>query len=95
MDSVISFNMGFFGGKDIEFIRSYCWEAFNFFERNKLNNPCSSLSNVNCNVFVEQILFAILTKIHDKSVMTITNESIRDNGYTVKEFCDLFLYFIF
>ena len=95
MDSVISFNMGFFGGKDIEFIGSYCWEAFNFFERNKLNNPCSSLSNVNCNVFVEQILFAILTKIHDKSVMTITNESIRDNGYTVKEFCDLFHYDIY
>ena len=94
-DSVLSFNMGFFGGRDIGFIDLYCREAFNFFDRNKLNDPCSFLSNVNCNVFVEQILFAILTKIHGKPVMTITNESIRDNGYTVKEFCDLFHYDIY
>ena len=87
-----SYNMGVFGGSDLAFIKYYCTEAIDFIEKNQLNNPKSANANMACNVFFEQIFLAILAEKSNKKITTLLNQSIRDNGYMLNEFCDLWNY---
>ena len=91
-DSIASYNMGFFGGTDIEFIQKYCNEVFNFMEMNKMNNPLIPHSRVNCNVFFEQAIFAAIADQEKRTVEDVTGYPVNDNGYTINEFCDLKFY---
>lgn len=86
--SVPSYNMGIFGGTDLEFIHKYCHEAFQFIDNNHLNNPKYSHVGLNCNVFVEQVLFAIIAERENRQVTTLLNMEINDNGYSKTDFCD-------
>ena len=88
-ESVASYNMGVFGGSDIDFIQRYCHEVFQFIENNSINNPKHANSKANCNVLFEQVLLALLTEKEKKNVSCVIDKKIRDNGYTVAEFCDL------
>ena len=88
-ESVASYNMGVFGGSDIDFIQKYCHEVFQFIENNNINNPKHANSRANCNVLFEQVLLALLTEKEKKNVSCVIDKKIRDNGYTVAEFCDL------
>ena len=88
-ESVSSYNMGFFGGKDLDFIRRYCEEVFKFFEENRMNDPACSYSAINCNVIFEQVFFAVMADNEKRKVATVLQRAMRDEGYTGKEFCDV------
>ena len=91
-DSIASYNMGVFGGTDLDFIQKYCKEVFNFMETNEMNNPLIPHSHVNCNVFFEQAIFAAIADQEKRTVEDITGYPVNDNGYTINEFCDLKFY---
>ncbi len=84
-----SYNMGIFGGNDLGFIHKYCNKVFEFFELNHLNDPKYEGAKVNCNIFFEQILFAMTAEKEHKQVSCILNKPINDNGYKGKDFCDI------
>jgi len=88
-ESVASYNMGFFGGTDIPFIRRYCNEVFHFFALNGMNDMENKNSAVGCNVFFEQILFALFADKEQREVASVLGREMRDNGYSRSEFCDL------
>ena len=88
-ESIASYNMGFFGGFDLEFIRSYCDKAFLFIEENRMNDPSERCSRVTCNIFFEQIFFAALADGEGREVASVLGKPMIDKGYTRQEFCDL------
>ena len=87
-----SYNMGVFGGNDLKFIHDYCKEATSFIFRNELNNTANPHSHVDCNVFFEQMLFAIISKKHGRELSKVIPCAVKDNGYTHSDFCDLYNY---
>ena len=91
-DSIASYNMGFFGGYDLEFIHRYCDHAFHFMDENQMNDPTARSSRIDCNVFFEQIFFATLADGEGREVASVLNHPMKDAGYTAKEFCDLSRY---
>lgn len=90
MNSIPSYNAGVIGGNDLEFIKEYCDQAFQFIERNSLRNPNPKEIGVNHNILFEQVLFGALTKEKGKRVTTVLEHSIKDNEYSYSEFCDFY-----
>lgn len=88
-NKISSYNMGIFGGYNLEFIHKYCDKVFDFFELNNLNNPLCEGGKVNCNIFFEQIMFAMTAEKEHEQVSCILDKPINDNGYTGKIFCDI------
>lgn len=88
-ESIASYNMGFFGGSDLGFIHDFCKEVFRFMEENRMNDPQCPHSHVDCNVFFEQVIFAMMVDRGHKDVACVLGRDMRDNGYTRGEFCDL------
>lgn len=91
-NSIASYNMGFFGGTDISFIQKYCNEVFQFMETNRMNDKGVHHAMVNCNVFFEQIIFALFADKHQRIVESMLKDMRQDKGYTFNEFCDLTYY---
>lgn len=87
--SLASYNMGVFGGNDIEFIQQYCQEVFCFMEENHINEVQHRNSNIECNVFFEQILLAAMADKERKEVGSVVSHPMYDQGYTTSEFCNL------
>ena len=87
--TMASYNMGIFGGCDLDFIHRYCQEVFSFFETNRMNDPSVEYSNEECNVFFEQIFLAALADREKREVKTLISSSIIDNGYQNKDFANL------
>lgn len=83
-DSLLSYNMGVFGGSDLNFIHSYCEEAMSFCNSNKSLNL-----NGNFNILFEQILFAYFAEREKQPVNTIFSKTYNDNGYSAGDFCNL------
>ena len=88
-DIVPSYNMGVFGGCDIESIHAFCQEVMMFMGRNRMNDPKCSNSGIYCNVFMEQIWFAAWAEEYKKEVRSLIDHPVKDNGYTIHEFCNL------
>ncbi len=88
-DSIASYNMGIFGGSDLKFIHSYCREAFAFMDNNHMNDSSLPYSRVGCNILFEQVFFAVLADINGKDVFSVLGRSMKDEGYSGREFCDL------
>lgn len=88
-ESVASYNMGMFGGHDLSFIHRYCQEAFSFLERNHMNDRSFPHSRVCCNILFEQVFFAVLADLAGREVASVLGRSVRDEGYSGREFCDL------
>ena len=88
-ESIASYNMGFFGGSDLYFIHRYCDEVFRFMEENRMNDSECLHSSVDCNVFFEQVIFAMMVIREHKKVASVLGRDMRDKGYTSQEFCDL------
>ena len=88
-ESLASFNMGVFGGNDIDFIHRYCQEAFHFLESNSMNNPMSPNSFLECNIFFEQIILAAMVEREHIDVGCLVGHEMFDQGYTIGEFCNL------
>lgn len=91
-ESIASYNMGFFGGSDLSFIHDFCKEVSRFMEENRMNDAQCPHSHVNCNVFFEQVTFAVMADKKGKDVASVLGHNMRDNGYTRNEFCDLLHY---
>ena len=87
-----SINTGIFGGNNLPFIQHFCNYAFEFIEKNELNNPNRVHSKVWCNILFEQIMFAILVEDGNENIKMIYKKDVRDEGYTRESFCD-FLHF--
>ncbi|MCR4921511.1 MAG: hypothetical protein K5945_07400 [Bacteroidaceae bacterium] len=87
-DSLASYNMGFFGGKNLDFIRRYCNLAFQFVEDNHLNDLKYRHVSLDCNVFFEQMLFALMADEEHQKVESVLGREMEDQGYTGREFCD-------
>lgn len=88
-DSIASYNMGFFGGTDLDFIHRYCQEVFEFMEENRMNDASCPHSRVDSNVFFEQVIFAVMTDREGRKVTGMLNHPLKDEGYTRADFCDL------
>ena len=86
--SVASYNMGLFGGSDLDFIKRYCQEVENFMNINNMNDSSVKCSHVSCNVFFEQIMMAIMAGHEGKFVASIHKKAIEDKGYSSREFCN-------
>lgn len=89
-DSISSYNMGVFGGHDLQFIQRYCQEVFDFMNLNGMNDPHNPNSNTECNVFFEQVIFAAMADRDFANVDKVIEHDIYDQGYTADEFCDLY-----
>lgn len=87
-----SYNMGFFGGNDLDFIHRYCDEVFRFVKRNQINDPDSENSRIICNIFFEQVMLAAFASSEHQRIAGIHPVPVADNGYTVGEFCNLDAY---
>ena len=87
-DALSSYNMGVFGGNDLEFIKRYCEEVFSFLKVNKLNDANSVNKDIECNIFFEQIILAALADIETIDVGYIIDRLLPDEGYSVEDFCD-------
>ena len=88
-ESLPSYNMGVFGGCDTAFIRRYSKAVTDFANENHLNDIHDSRAVANCNVFVEQIFFAMMAQEEHRSVVCLIDRVIDDNGYTTGDFCCL------
>ena len=88
-DSIASYNMGVFGGTDLDFINRYCQEVFTFMEENRMNDASCPHSNVDCNVFFEQVILAVMTDREGQEVTGVLDRAVKDEGYTRADFCDL------
>lgn len=88
-ESIASYNMGMFGGYDLDFIHRYCQEAISFLERNRMNDRSNPHSRVYCNILFEQVFFAVLADLENKEVASVLGRAARDEGYSAREFSDL------
>ena len=83
-ESISSYNMGVFGGHDLDFIHAFCHEALAICQANM-----ATCQNGNFNLLFEQILLAYMVQEEGRVVSTVFSQTFNDNGYTTKEFCDL------
>ncbi|EDP96138.1 DUF6734 family protein [Kordia algicida OT-1] len=75
-----AYNMGIFGGNNMDFMQKYCEASFSFVDKNKEN--LTKVNQFNFNIFFEQVLFFEMTKIEKQEVSTYIKEDIGDNQYT-------------
>lgn len=91
-ESISSYNMGIFGGNDVDFIHEYCDEALRFVRDNDINNASLPHSRVVCNIFFEQIILAAFADLKKREVASVLGRDVKDEGYSGFEFCDLAYY---
>ncbi len=75
-----AYNMGIFGGRNIEFIQKYCTESFAFVNKNE--KIFNKIDQFNFNIFFEQVLFFEMAKKEKQEVNSYIKEDIGDNQYT-------------
>lgn len=88
-NNIPSYNLGFCGGNDTEFFGCFCEEVFRFFKDNDFNGEKFRFSDISANVIFEQIFFSVMARHEGIDISTIYPKTIRDNGYTRNDFCDL------
>lgn len=79
-----AFNMGIFGGNNLNFIKFYTDLSFDFVNKNK--DFLKDIDLFNFNIFFEQVLFYELATQQNKKVEVLIHEDIGDNEY--KGFAD-------
>ncbi|WP_077153466.1 DUF6734 family protein [Bacteroides bouchesdurhonensis] len=89
-DVIPSYNAGFLGGNDLDFIQEYCRIAFQFIDDNGLLDFHSRNLSVNNNLLFEQTLFAALAEERGKKVTSVLDMVVPDNGYDYFRFCDFY-----
>lgn len=88
-ESIPSYNAGILGANDIDFIQRYCDAAFNFIETNKLLD-INKNSFISHNILFEQILLYAIAAKEKKTVTTVLNKRVKDNGYSYNDFSDFY-----
>lgn len=74
-----AYNMGIFGGTDIDFIKRYARQAFDFVDRNL--EDVNQLEGTNFNIFFEQVLLYQMVREESKTMSCFIREDIGDNQY--------------
>lgn len=74
-----AYNMGIFGGNDINFFKRYTQIASDFVYTNK--NVWDKINLFNFNVFFEQVLFCECAYKENKQVEVLIHDEIGDNDY--------------
>lgn len=74
-----AYNMGLFGGYDIDFIQRYTSMAFDFVDKNL--EKVNKLEGSNFNIFFEQVLLYEMALSSNKSIGCFIHENIGDNQY--------------
>lgn len=82
-ESISSYNMGVFGGHDLDFIHAFCEKALAVCDTNM-----ATCTNGNFNLLFEQILLANLAEREKIPISTVCPGIYNDNGYTEWEFCN-------
>lgn len=88
-DDVPSYNLGFCGGNDLGFFGRFCDEVYRFFGDNDFNGERFRGCDISANVVYEQIFLSIMARDENADVAAVYPHTVRDNGYTAAEFCDL------
>lgn len=88
-ESVPSYNLGFCGGNDLVFFKDFYEAVERFFRDNDFNGPRFRDADISANVIFEQMFFSILAKAGGVRIASVYPGVMRDNGYTVGEFCNL------
>ena len=85
-DHNLAYNTGLFGGSNLQFIKEYTEEAFNFYFENEffLKKLLAKDKNINgINVIFEQSLYYALSTLKNKKVQQFTEHQIINNiGYS-------------
>jgi hypothetical protein len=89
VQSVPSYNMGIFGGSDLDFIQRYCKEVEDFMQVNNMNDLSEKCSRVRCNVFFEQVIMGIMADNEEREITSVHEKAVKDMGYSSREFCFL------
>lgn len=74
-----AYNMGIFGGNDLEFIKKYTLESFDFVNKNV--TYLDKINSFNFNIFFEQVLLFEMARLHKKEVSVLIHNDIGDNDY--------------
>ncbi|MCB9202358.1 MAG: hypothetical protein H6604_04825 [Flavobacteriales bacterium] len=74
-----AYNMGIFGGNDMDFMSYYTKLSYEFVNKNK--DFLKDIDLFNFNIFFEQVLFYELTTQQNKKVEVLIHEDIGDNEY--------------
>jgi len=74
-----AYNMGIFGGNNLEFLQKYCNASFDFVNKNKDN--FANIDQFNFNIFFEQVLFHEMAQFKNQTVHSYIKEDIGDNQY--------------
>lgn len=88
-DDVPSYNLGFCGGNDLGFFSRFCDEVYRFFRNNDFNGERFRNSDISANVVYEQMFFSIMAQNENADIAPVYPDTVRDNGYTTADFCDL------
>ena len=75
-----AYNMGIFGGSDIDFLKKYTQLVYEFVYNNKA--AWNEVNLFNFNIFFEQVLFCEYAKEENKEVSVLIPGIIDDNEYT-------------
>lgn len=84
-----SYNLGFCGGSDTAFFGKFHEEVSRFFCDNDFNGEKFRNADISANVIFEQMFFSAMARDEGVEIATVHPDTIRDNGYTATEFCDL------
>lgn len=79
-ENLYSYNMGVFGGYDLDFLKKFTIRAWEFIEKNISN--WDRLSQDSINLFFEQLLFYQMSDEANKKVTYLLPETIKDNQYS-------------
>jgi len=74
-----AYNMGIFGGNNIDFLHKYCKASFDFVDKNQAN--FANIDQFNFNIFFEQVLFHEMAQFTNQRVHSYIKEDIGDNQY--------------
>lgn len=88
-ESISSYNAGIFGGNNIDFIQRYCEAAFDYINTNHLLDT-SNITRESHNILFEQILLYAIARNENRSVTTVLDQDVPDNGYSYANFCDFY-----
>jgi len=78
--NIYASNTGIFGGKDIQFIKFYCQQAFRFIDQNieQLNN----VNKINLNFIFEQCFLYYLAGHQNRTITYFINKPVTEPSYT-------------
>lgn len=86
---VLPYNMGIFGGSDVDFIKEYANNVLDTCRSNDLFKHKYRYTNINYNAILEQAFFAFYAEIYHRDVSCFIPGEITDGAYSDERFWNL------